>query len=308
LSVWDRKTGQAVYREHGREDEVRKISLPNGNYVISVSNVPPQYALAISTRDFDYKKVETLGPDDLSCSSDRTVKVGAPFLVTCTLRNPGDLEIHALHANVGFSAGFTTCGIDFDLAPAHGTRTKSCTITATSTPPIPELCYRLSPYEIYSHQVSNSDFLPSGCFPITVTGGAIYGKVAQQGSLIPLGGVLVVVNGPRPRTVRTGANGEFMVNELEPGTGPYTVTPSLAGYTFSPPFAIIPTLPSAAVAPLGFVAQRTGSATNARKGNIQGVSEAPIGLTVATTHDGAATIPRLRPSRSVMTLLRHPRY
>lgn len=69
-------------------------------------------------------------------------------------------------------------------------------------------------------------------FTVTLTGGgfSISGNVTSGGS--PLSGVTVTLRGAAGRTTSTDANGNYSFTNLANGT--YTVTPSKAGFTFTP--------------------------------------------------------------------------
>jgi uncharacterized repeat protein (TIGR01451 family) len=62
---------------------------------------------------------------------------------------------------------------------------------------------------------------------------AITGRVLTAGTNAPLGGVTVTLSGSQSGTTQTDANGNYSFAGLAAG-GNYTVTPSLAGYTFAP--------------------------------------------------------------------------
>lgn len=85
-------------------------------------------------------------------------------------------------------------------------------------------------------QLSGADYLHLAEVQVFGSGGAatygISGQVTLSGS--GLTGVTVALTGSQSATMTTGASGNFSFTGLA-AAGNYTVTPSLSGYTFSPP-------------------------------------------------------------------------
>jgi CSLREA domain-containing protein len=68
---------------------------------------------------------------------------------------------------------------------------------------------------------------------------SLTGTITKDGA--PLTGVQVAINGSSVATTTTNGAGQYAFPTL-PGTGTYTVTPTLAAHTFTPPFTIVASL------------------------------------------------------------------
>jgi len=75
----------------------------------------------------------------------------------------------------------------------------------------------------------------SGCSSQSTTTRDVSGNVTAYG--LPLAGVTVTLSGAADRTTTTDANGHYLFSALEEGS--YAVTPSLAGYNFSPAIRLL---------------------------------------------------------------------
>lgn len=98
---------------------------------------------------------------------------------------------------------------------------------------------------------------------------AISGHITLAGA--PLSGVPVSLSGTASASIATDANGNFTFNNL--GSGNYTVTPSLAGYTFSPASSIFNNLSANQIANFTATAgfSISGNAALAGGGGLRGV-------------------------------------
>jgi subtilisin family serine protease len=265
LVVSDRRTGKAVYKGGGGSSGggAVKVSLPNGYYLIQVDDLMNhgEYALAISRRGFEPVTIGRVAGElglKYKCQGDAAVLLGSGFAVTCTVTNPWDIEAHGVIGRVSMdfpgSSQTTACTIDFGTVPGHGSRTQSC--RALATQPGPQTVY------VHFHQTNeyhnpDPEYNQPGyaSYELNVLKGGITGKVVAQGANVPIADVLVTLTGPAQRVVKTNANGEFAFYELPPGVGPWTVTLSKSGYTFTPPSGVVPILPANLVPNLSFVGQ-----------------------------------------------------
>ncbi|HET7462475.1 MAG TPA: carboxypeptidase regulatory-like domain-containing protein [Longimicrobium sp.] len=194
-----------------------------------------------------------------STSLNLTNTANAPIQATVEVTAP----FSAVPTSVSLSPG-TPFPVEVDFSPpSGGTFTRTLTLRETG-----------------SGEVLATTTLTGQGVPVFTIGGV----VTENGA--PRGGVTVTLAGTKTGQVGTGSDGRYLFTQLPQG-GSYTVTPSLAHYTFTPPSATLNAL--AANQTANFAATVIRRAINGRVKTASGTGIQGATLTLSGTVAGTAT-------------------
>jgi subtilisin family serine protease len=255
--VFDRSTGEWTGGAFGIQNVDQYFSLDAMSRVIVIDPflVPAEvgserFALALNRTGLTAVAPPSL---TLSCTAPATITLGATFTLSCTVRNTGGLEALNVYTDLQMPSEWPytpACNIWFGKVAANTSVVKTCSVTAGVVGTATLLAtVRGSKYDDYLMESAavNVTVVPASNGTSAITG------YIRDSSWAPKSGVTVRLAGGATRAVVTDTQGRYIFSALAPAA--YSVTPSLANWSFTPPNAVI-SLTSTAVALADFTAHQ----------------------------------------------------
>ena len=260
LHLWSRTTGAFLASSASVAQNTEQASTNSvGGIVVQVFGFSAsfglgysyqQYGLSVSRSGFVPVQPPAL---QLTCTAPASVLSGAVFTLSCTARNGGGLEVLGVEGTVHLPSGWSPCAMSFGRIAAGGSVVRTCSVTAASVG-----AHAISA-SILTYSWGNSWNAASPPVNIQVSAAPlrISGKVSLNStSGAGLGSVRMNLTGAATAAVTTDSLGKYAFSPYPYGSGPYTITPTLAGYIFNPPQVTVPSL--TAVTSHDFVATALG--------------------------------------------------